>query len=201
MGHTLDQMKSDQMKLDQIKSDQIKSDRVKSDQVKLSQIKLLLLDVDGVLTDGQIIYSDSGEQIKSFNSKDGLGLRLLMDSNIQVGIITGRKSKALAHRCENLGIDLVFDGIKDKSIALIKIVQLTGIQAEHIAFAGDDLIDLPTMIRVGFSFTVPDAPKEVKHHAHMITQSRGGQGAVREICEIILKAQGVWDLIINKFLA
>ena len=187
--------------LHQIKSDQIKSNRIKSNRIKLSRIKLLLLDVDGILTDGQIIYSDSGEQIKSFNSRDGLGLRLLMDSNIQVGIVTGRKSKALVHRCENLGIDLVFDGIKDKALALNKIIKQTGIQAQNIAFSGDDLIDLPAMTRVGFSFSVPDAPKEVKSHAQMITYARGGQGAVREICETILKAQGMWDQIISKYLS
>ena len=181
--------------------DQIESDQIKSNKIKLRQIKLLLLDVDGILTDGQIIYSDSGEQIKSFNSRDGLGLRLLMDSNIQVGIVTGRKSKALVHRCQNLGIDLIFDGIKNKALALTEIIQQTGVQVQHIAFSGDDLIDLPAMTRVGFSFTVPDAPEEVKNHAQMITSARGGHGAVREICEIILKAQGVWDQIINKYLS
>lgn len=201
MEPSFKQMESDQIKLDQIKLDQVKLDQVKSNKVKLSRIKLLLLDVDGILTDGQIIYSDSGEQIKSFNSKDGLGLRLLMNSNIQVGIVTGRKSKALVHRCENLGIELVFDGIKDKALALDKIIMQTGIQAQNIAFSGDDLIDLPAMIRVGFSFSVPDAPKEVKNHAQIITNARGGQGAVREICETILKAQGMWDQIISKYLS
>lgn len=179
----------------------MKPDKIKSNQIKLSQIKLLLLDVDGILTDGKIIYSDSGEQIKSFNSRDGLGLRLLMDSNISVGIVTGRKSKALIHRCQNLGIDLIFDGIKDKALALARIIQQTGIQAQYIAFSGDDLIDLPAMTRVGFSFTVPNAPEEVKNHAQMITSARGGQGAVREICETILKARGEWDQIISKYLS
>lgn len=174
---------------------------LKLDQIKLDQIKLLLLDVDGVLTDGQIIYTDSGEQIKGFSSKDGLGLRLLMDNGIKVGIVTGRKSAALAHRLQNLGIDLVFDGIQDKAAAFDKIMELTGIPARHIAFVGDDLIDLPAMIRAGVSFTVPDAPKEVKYHADAVTSAKGGHGAVREICEIILKAQGVWGKILNRYLS
>ncbi len=169
--------------------------------MKLNRIKLLLLDVDGVLTDGQIIYTDSGEQIKSFSSKDGMGLRLLMDNGIRVGIVTGRKSDALAHRCRNLGIDLVFDGISDKGAAFIKIAEQTGILAKDIAFAGDDLIDLPAMIRAGVSFTVPDAPEEVKLKADMVTSARGGHGAVREICELILKSKGVWEQLINKYLS
>ena len=174
---------------------------LKVDQVKLDQVKLLLLDVDGVLTDGQIIYTDSGEQIKGFSSKDGLGLRLLMDNGIKVGIVTGRKSAALGHRLQNLGIDLVFDGIHDKAAAFDKIMELTCIPARHIAFVGDDLIDLPAMIRAGVSFTVPDAPKEVKHHADSVTSAKGGHGAVREICESILKAQGVWENLLNTYLS
>ena len=146
-------------------------------------------------------YSDAGEQIKSFNSRDGLGLRLLMDSGIRVGIITGRKSKALKFRCENLGITLLLDGIKDKSKALDIIMRQTGIPLERIAFAGDDLIDLPVMRKVGVAFCVPDAPKEVKDHSDGITLMKGGQGAVREICESILKAKGLWDAILNRYLS
>ncbi|NOX33919.1 MAG: HAD-IIIA family hydrolase [Deltaproteobacteria bacterium] len=168
---------------------------------KLAKIKLLLLDVDGVLTDGTITYSDSGEQIKSFNSKDGLGLRLLMDAGIQVGIITGRKSKALEYRCKNLGILLLFEGIKDKSQVLEKIVLKTGIALMDIAFAGDDLIDLPVMKRVGVSFCVLDASLDVKKHCDIMINQNGGHGAVREICESILKAKGLWDKILNKYLS
>ncbi|MBU0969531.1 MAG: HAD-IIIA family hydrolase [Proteobacteria bacterium] len=176
-------------------------DPERPDPKKLRPIKLLLLDVDGVLTDGQITYTDTGEQIKSFDSKDGLGLRLIMDNGIRVGIVTGRKSNALAHRCRNLGIDLVFDGTKDKAGALAKIIEQTGICAQDIAFVGDDLIDLPAMIRVGVSFTVPDAPREVKDRAGFVTSARGGHGAVREICEAILKSQGLWDQLLNQYLS
>ncbi len=166
-----------------------------------ADIELLLLDVDGVLTDGSITYSDSGEQIKQFNARDGLGLRLLMDAGIKVGIITGRTSGALEHRCKNLGIQLLFDGITDKSEALDTICSQTGIHVKKIAFAGDDLIDLPVMKRVGISFSVSDAAPEVKAHADHVTKRQGGHGAVREICETILKSKGVWDTILSRYLS
>jgi 3-deoxy-D-manno-octulosonate 8-phosphate phosphatase (KDO 8-P phosphatase) len=168
---------------------------------KLQQIRLLLLDVDGVLTDGSITYTDAGEQIKSFNSKDGLGLRLLMDSGVSVGIVTGRTSGALLHRCNNLGIDLIFDGIKDKAEAFESIVKKTGISGSNIGFVGDDLMDLPAMVRAGLSFTVADAPKELKDHADITTDLPGGHGAVRQVCELILKARGNWENIVAGFLS
>ncbi|WP_022668505.1 KdsC family phosphatase [Desulfospira joergensenii] len=169
--------------------------------IHLENIKLLLLDVDGVLTDGTITYSDSGEQIKSFNSRDGLGLRLLMKAGIRAGIITGRASEALLHRCRNLKIDLIFDGVRDKALALETVMEQTGIQADEIAFMGDDLIDLPAMIRVGAPITVYDAPPEVKERARMVTRARGGKGAVREVCEAILKARGLWDTALEPFIS
>ena len=167
----------------------------------LQKIQLLLLDVDGVLTDGSIVYTDAGEQIKSFNSKDGLGLRLLMDAGVGVGIVTGRTSGALLHRCNNLGIEMIFDGIKDKAQAFNTIVDKTGISSEHIAFMGDDLMDLPAMVRAGISFTVADAPKEVIANADLVMDMPGGQGAVRLACETILKARGDWDKIVSGFLS
>ena len=168
---------------------------------QLSETRLLLLDVDGVLTDGTITYSDSGSQIKQFSVKDGLGLRLLMDAGIDVGIITGRKSQALLHRCRDLGIRLIFDGIKDKSAALDKIIQKTGIDPRHMAFVGDDLIDLPVMTRVGVSVCVLDAAEDIKSYADFVTQKKGGNGAVREICEKILKAKGVWEIVLDTYLS
>ncbi|WDP86615.1 MAG: HAD-IIIA family hydrolase [Desulfobacter sp.] len=168
---------------------------------KLKRIYLLLLDVDGVLTDGNITYTDSGEQIKTFNSKDGLGLRLLMDAGVNVGIVTGRSSGALLHRCKNLGIDMIFDGIKDKAKAFDAIVKKTGICADNIAFVGDDLMDLPAMTRAGVSFTVSDAPLEIKQHADITTDLPGGHGAVRQVCESILKARGDWEHMVSQFLS
>lgn len=166
----------------------------------LNQIKLLLLDVDGVLTDGAIIYDDNGVQTKLFNPKDGLGIRLLMDAGIKVGIVTGRHSGALVHRCENLGIALVFDGVSDKAAVLPAVCDQTGIAAEQIAFMGDDLPDLPLMKRVGVSVAVADANEIVIAQADLVTEARGGRGAVREVCEKILKSQGLWEAALNRFM-
>lgn len=159
---------------------------------------MLLLDVDGVLTSGEIIYSDSGEQIKIFNVKDGIGIRLVKEAGIQVGIITGRKGKALQHRCDNLGIDLIFDGVRDKEKVLDDISAKTGIPYEEMAFIGDDLPDVPVMKKVGLAVAVGDASATVRQHAHMTTRAFGGKGAVREVCEAILMKQGIWDDLIQR---
>lgn len=167
----------------------------------LAHIKLLLLDVDGVMTQGKIIYTDSGEEIKSFSVKDGLGLRLLMDSGVKVGIITGRASNALKARCRNLGIEILFDGIKDKPAALKTILSHHNIANSETAFVGDDLPDIGVMKQCGISFAVADAAPEVIQQADFTTRNRGGEGAVREICEDILKARGIWQTIVKGFMA
>lgn len=166
---------------------------------KLKRIKLLLLDVDGVLTDGSIIYNDSGAETKVFNVKDGLGIKMLMKAGIQVGIVTGRTSKALYHRCNNLGISLIFDGVRDKPSVLELISERTGLPAEDIAFVGDDLIDLPLLKQVGLSIAVADAHETVIENVDMVTSKKGGAGAVREVCEAILKAQGLWSKVLEYF--
>jgi 3-deoxy-D-manno-octulosonate 8-phosphate phosphatase (KDO 8-P phosphatase) len=166
---------------------------------RLKQIRLLLLDVDGVLTDGGIVYNDNGQEIKCFNAKDGLGIRLLMGAGVRVGVVTGRRAPALVHRCNNLGIELIFDGIRDKAAALDQIVAQVGIDKEQIAFMGDDLPDLSIMRRVGLAVAVADARAEVQKGAAMVTTSNGGAGAVRELCEAILKAKGLWQNIMERF--
>jgi len=166
---------------------------------KLKKIRLLLLDVDGVLTDGSIVYDDRGTEIKRFNVKDGLGIRLLMQSGIQVGIITGRSSGALRHRCENLGIKHLYEAVTDKTEALQDILQRTAVRKDETAFMGDDLPDLSIMKQVGLAITVADAPQELRTTADMTTMAKGGQGAVREICEKILKAQERWDQILTHY--
>jgi 3-deoxy-D-manno-octulosonate 8-phosphate phosphatase (KDO 8-P phosphatase) len=165
---------------------------------RLKKVRLVLLDVDGVLTSGDIIYTDSGEQIKIFDVKDGLGIRLLKEAGIKVGIITGRRGKALQHRCDNLGIELIFDGIRNKDEALDDIQAETGIPIEAMAFVGDDLPDLPAMKKVGLAVAVGDAVSLVREQAHMVTHAGGGKGAVREVSEAILKAQGLWDGLIER---
>lgn len=166
---------------------------------KLKHIKMLLLDVDGVLTDGTIIYDDRGAEIKEFNVKDGLGIRMLMSAGIHVGIVTGRSCPALQHRCRNLGIDLVLDGIKDKAAVLDGIIQDHGIAADEIAFMGDDLPDLPLMRRVGLSIAVADAHPVVAGKTDMVTVAKGGKGAVREVCDAVLKARGLWEKSLERF--
>ena len=168
------------------------------DRDRLKNIKLLLLDVDGVLTDGGIIYTDSGEQVKKFNSRDGLGIRLLQDAGIQVGIVTGRASQVLRHRCENLGIDLLFDGIVDKASVLQEIREKTRIEPSDMAFVGDDLVDLPLFARVGVSIAVGDGHAVVKQKADWVTEASGGSGAVREVCDEILKSKGLFDQIVER---
>ena len=167
---------------------------------KLKQIRLLLLDVDGVLTDGSIIYNDDGSETKIFNAKDGLGLRLAMSAGIEVAIVTGRRSKSLRHRCDNLGIRYLFEGVGDKAKLLAEIVAQTGIGSEQSAFVGDDLPDLPLMRRVGLAIAVADAHDIIRANARWTTTAAGGRGAVREVCEALLTAKGLWDEIADQYL-
>lgn len=166
---------------------------------KLKDIKLLILDVDGVLTDGSIIYDNNGVETKVFSVKDGLGIRLLMEAGINLCIATGRSSSALNNRCENLGIVHIFDGVSDKSAILDLILDRVGVSAHEVAFIGDDLPDLALMQMVGLSIAVADAHKTVLENADMVTSAKGGAGAVREACEAILKAQGLWENILESF--
>jgi 3-deoxy-D-manno-octulosonate 8-phosphate phosphatase (KDO 8-P phosphatase) len=166
----------------------------------LKRIRILLLDVDGVLTDGGITYGDRGEEIKTFNVKDGLGLRLLMNAGIEVGIVTGRSSKALFHRCRNLGITRLHDGVTDKASALASILADTGLSEAQTAFVADDLPDLAILSRVGLPIAVADADTVVCEKAAWITSAPGGKGAVREVCEAILKARGLWQETVRNFL-
>jgi 3-deoxy-D-manno-octulosonate 8-phosphate phosphatase (KDO 8-P phosphatase) len=165
----------------------------------LSKIKLLLLDVDGVLTDGRIIYDSEGGESKSFDVKDGHGLKLLQRAGIRVGIITGRQSAIVARRAEELGIELVYQGAKDKSLPFNEIMQKLALAPEEIAYVGDDIVDLPVMRKVGFAATVADAVDDVKPFADMVTKLPGGRGAVREICEFILKESGRWPAVTHHY--
>jgi 3-deoxy-D-manno-octulosonate 8-phosphate phosphatase (KDO 8-P phosphatase) len=165
---------------------------------RLKQIALILLDVDGVLTSGQVIYNDTGQETKVFHVRDGLGIRMLMEAGLTVGIVTGRRSMALVHRCKNLGIHLLKDGIRDKAAALEDILKETGVPLSATAFVGDDLPDLPIMHRVGVPIAVGDAHDLVKQAAIMTTQAMGGRGAVREISERILQARGDWEPLIKR---
>lgn len=168
---------------------------------KASRIKLVIFDVDGVLTDGSLFLSDDGQEYKAFNSKDGFGMRLLQDSGIDIGIITGRESTLVRLRMEELGITQIMQGRREKGPALDEMMEKNGLTLDEIAYVGDDVVDLPIMSRVGLSIAVQDARPVVKKHAHWITESVGGRGAGRDVCELILEAHGKWDDIIKRYLA
>jgi 3-deoxy-D-manno-octulosonate 8-phosphate phosphatase (KDO 8-P phosphatase) len=159
---------------------------------KASKIKLLLLDVDGVMTDGRFTINDRGEETKAFNVKDGLGLKMLMSSGLEVVIVTGRRSQALAHRSRELGIEEVYQGVKDKNTVCQQLKKAKGLKKEQVCSLGDDIPDLAMFTESGLSIAVADAVKEVREAADFITKSNGGFGAVREACELILKCQGKW---------
>ena len=166
---------------------------------KLKSIKVLILDVDGVLTDGRVIYTDSGEEIKKFDVRDGHGLKLLMRSGIEVILLTGRESKVVLHRARDLGIEHVYQKALNKIEVYKTILADRSLEDKDVGFVGDDLIDLPVLRKVGFSAAVPDAVQEVKEIVDYITTKRGGEGAVREICELLLKAQNKWEALTAKY--
>lgn len=167
---------------------------------KAKQIQLLILDVDGVLTDGRLFFDNDGNEYKSFNSRDGLGIRLLWQTGVELAVISGRHSKSVAARMKMLGIENVYQGYKDKRQALLELIRKTGIRAEHMAYVGDDLIDLPVMMKVGLAIAVNDANFSVKQRAHWCTSLSGGLGAVREVCDMLMIAQGTYDEVLNSYL-
>ena len=168
---------------------------------RASKIRMLVLDVDGVLTDGKLYFDHAGNEMKAFNTRDGMGMKALQRAGIEVAVITGRKSEAVSHRMSQLGIEHVYQGREDKLDAFLNLLEITGRDAEEVCFAGDDWIDLPVLMRAGLAISVADAEDEVKQQAHWITRKNGGHGAVREICNLILIAQEKDQLILNEILA
>lgn len=168
---------------------------------KAAKIKLAVFDVDGVLTDGKLILGENGNEYKSFHVRDGHGLVMLLESGCKIAVITARSSKIVAERMASLGIEYVYQGEKNKGARLMQLIEELGIEREQVAYTGDDVIDLPAMIKVGLPIAVADARPEVKQHADWVTEDRGGQGAVREVCELIMKAQGTFDDQIKAYLS
>lgn len=166
----------------------------------LQKIKLLALDVDGVLTDGTIYISPAGEVFKGFNAKDGMGISCALRNNLQIAVITGRQSPIVERRCEELGIKLFMQGVKDKRLALQKMAQELGLTREEIAYMGDDLNDIPAFKASGLNFVPADGSIEVLAVADIITKAKGGCGAVREAITMILAAQDNWEQIVNSYL-
>lgn len=166
---------------------------------RAKRVRLLLLDVDGVLTDGRIVLDEAGREFKFFNIKDGQGIKLLQQAGLRVGILSGRRSPAVRLRAKELGIRLLRQRVLDKGEALEAVLRKEKFRAEQICFVGDDLVDLPVFYRVGFAVAVADSVEDVKAKAHYITRHPGGGGAVREVCDLILKAQGKWEAATKKY--
>ena len=167
---------------------------------KARDIKLLVLDVDGVLTDGRLWYGNTGEELKAFHIQDGLGIKLLLRSGVDIAIITGRRSALVARRAKELGIRHVIQGREDKLVALETMRTELGIELEQIAYVGDDLPDLSAIRAAGLGIAVANAVAVVAEHAAHKTVRCGGDGAVREVCELILHAQGKLDGIVEQYL-
>jgi 3-deoxy-D-manno-octulosonate 8-phosphate phosphatase (KDO 8-P phosphatase) len=163
------------------------------------RIKMLILDVDGVLTDGGIILDNEGNELKAFHVRDGHGLKMLTRTGTKVALITGRYSKVVERRAHELGIIEVYQRCHIKSVAYEHLIEKFGITDKEVAYIGDDIVDLPILKRVGLPVAVADATDETKAAAVHITRCEGGRGAVREICELILKAKGKWTELLDEY--
>lgn len=167
---------------------------------KAAQIKLVIFDVDGVLTNGSLFYGDDGQEYKAFHSRDGHGMKMLLKSGVEIGIITGRTSKVVEHRMENLGIQHVYQGKLEKLPTFEELINKLDVKPEEVAYVGDDVVDLPILTRVGLAIAVADAHNLVKQHAHWQTPHGGGQGAARDVCELIMEARGTLDTELKTYL-
>jgi 3-deoxy-D-manno-octulosonate 8-phosphate phosphatase (KDO 8-P phosphatase) len=160
----------------------------------------MIFDVDGVLTDGRIYYSDSGEETKAFSTLDGHGIRMLIGSGVLVALLTGRRSDVVSHRARNLGISLVMQGVDEKRSAFLRLAASQNIGVSQCGYMGDDIIDLPVLTRCGFAATTQEAPEIVKRHSHFVATHRAGEGAAREICDLVMRAQGTLDAALQPYL-
>lgn len=160
---------------------------------RAKRVRLVIFDVDGVLTDGRLYFTDSGEELKAFNTLDGHGMKMLKASGVELAIISGRTAHCVERRAQNLGISLLYQGAQDKLAVFHELVSKLKLDPAAAAFMGDDLADLPVMRRCGLALCVPESPTLVKQRAHYVTRLAGGRGAVREICEMLMLAQGTYD--------
>ena len=168
---------------------------------RIQNIRLIAFDVDGILTDGGLYLTDSGEEFKRFNSLDGHGLKMLKASGVELAIITGRTSRCVELRAKNLGITRLYQGVEDKWGTMQTLLAELNLAPAAAAYMGDDVVDLPVMLRVGLSITVPNSPQAVRDHAHYLTSREGGYGAVREACELIMSEQGTLDAQLVPYLS
>lgn len=168
---------------------------------RAARVKLMIFDVDGILTDGSLHFGPDGEVIKTFNVLDGHGIKLLQQSGVAAAIISARQSAIVLRRAADLGISHVHQGVHDKRAAFKQLLTATAISATNCGFIGDDVIDLPILSRVGFAASVPNGHPEVRSRVHYVTQAAGGQGAAREICDLILRAQGTYEAALAPYLS
>jgi 3-deoxy-D-manno-octulosonate 8-phosphate phosphatase (KDO 8-P phosphatase) len=169
-------------------------------EARAAKVKLMIFDVDGVLTDGSLHYGPEGEMMKTFNVQDGLGIKLLQEAGIHTAIISARRSASVLSRAKDLGIPFVHQGGHDKLTPFQELLVKTGLTAEQVGFIGDDVVDLPILTRVGFAVGVPNGRAEVLSRVHHVTQAHGGRGAVREVCDFVLRATGSYDKVMAQFL-
>ncbi|PKO46798.1 MAG: phenylphosphate carboxylase subunit delta [Betaproteobacteria bacterium HGW-Betaproteobacteria-22] len=167
---------------------------------RFKNIKLLILDVDGVMTDGGLTIGDDGQEYKTFHAHDGLGMKLLKASGVSMAIITGRTSNVVKKRAESTGVAHFYQGAEDKLAAFQDLMHSSGLTPSQCAFMGDDVVDLPPMLHCGLAIAVPDSPDLLLKHAHYVTKKAGGRGAVREVCELIMHAQNTWEAQMAQFL-
>ena len=164
------------------------------------QVKLLVLDVDGVLTDGGIYFDDSGNELKKFNALDGHGIKMLLSSGFEVAVISSRSTPSVAHRMEGLGVKHYYQGQSDKNIKMQQILGTLSLNVDQVAFIGDDVMDLTVMKKIALPIAVANAHPFVKEHALLFTENRGGNGAVREVCDCLLKAHSKYDDLMKSYL-
>ncbi|MEJ2610433.1 MAG: 3-deoxy-manno-octulosonate-8-phosphatase KdsC [Candidatus Thiodiazotropha sp.] len=169
-------------------------------QARAREVKLVIFDVDGVLTDGSLYFGDDGQEYKAFNSRDGHGMKLLQMSGVVIGIITGRTSEVVRLRMDNLGVKHVYQGKHDKLPSYLELRDKLGLSDDQVAYVGDDVVDMPIMRKVGLAIAVQDAHPFVIQHAHWQTPNRGGHGAGRDVCEMVLEAQGNLQAILDSYL-
>jgi len=167
---------------------------------RAQRVQLAAFDVDGILTDGGLCYTDSGQEFKIFNVRDGHGIKMLQETGVEIAIITSRKSMAVEQRAKNLSIEWLFQGVGDKLEVFESLLTKLAISAAEASYMGDDVIDLPVLRRCGFAATVPEAPAIVREHVHYVTHAQGGRGAVREFSELLMQARGVLESKLSSYL-
>ena len=168
--------------------------------MKAKKIELLLLDVDGVLTNGSITYTHQGEEIKSFHCRDGFGINILRKAGVEVGLITARKSESLLRRAKDLSLVHVYQGVRNKVECFSQLLGKLNLEPDQIAFMGDDWLDLPLLTKVGLAAAVADCAPELKGVVHFIAAQNGGTGAVRELCDLIIEAKGKREVLLSEYL-